>query len=250
MQNKITQEVIEYIDWNEFFRFWKIRDTDCDEAKKLRADALDLIKKLQNENFYFGEAKIEFFDVEAQGDDIIICAKEPVLLRLLRQQTKKPQGQPYYCLSDFIEKGDKIGVFAITVGAEFDKKSQEFAEADDMYLSLLYASSAQRLVEALSEYYHKKYLDGRHGIRAAAGFPSLPDIRIMKDIDKILDFKSIGITLSENYMMSPLSSVCGFYITNPKAKYFAVGKIGEDQLKDYAERGGESVSEAKFWLGG
>jgi hypothetical protein len=72
----------------------------------------------------------------------------------------------------------------------------------------------------------------------------------MKDIDKILDLKSIGVTLSTNYMMSPLSSVCGFYITHPKAKYFAVGKIGEDQLADYAKRGGESVSEARAWLGG
>lgn len=250
MLNAISDEIIECINWNEFFRFWKIRDHNCCEAQNLRNDALDLLKKLQGEKFHCGAAKIEFFDVEAQDDDIIIyAAEQSVLVRLLRQQTPKAPGEPYYCLSDFIDKEQKIGVFAITSGAELEEESQKLSKDGDFYSSLLYASVSQRLVEAFSKYYHKKYTGEKNSIRAAVGYPSLPDIRLMKEIDKILKLKSVGITLSQNYMMSPLSSVCGFYIMHPKAKYFAVGKIGEDQLADYAKRGNESVAEAQFWVG-
>ena len=254
MRNDLTQQIIDIIDWNKFFLFWKFKGRypeilRNEEAKKLFGEANELLKKLQNENFYCGEAKIEFFNAKVENDDIIIFAGEPFTVRCLRQQTKKPDGEPYYCLADFIREDEKIGVFALTSGSEFEKKSQKFAEAGDLHSSLLYASVSQRIAEAFSKYYHSKYLNGRNGICAAVGFPSLPDLRIMRIVDKILNLRGIGITLSPNCMMSPLSSICGFYITHPKVKYFSVGKPADDQLLDYAKRGNESVEEVKIWVG-
>ena len=260
MLNILTAQIIDLINWDEFFRFWKFKGKypevlSNEEAKKLFDDANNLLKKLQDENFYCGEMKIEFFDARAENDDIIIFPNEnskfdkPVIIRCLRQQTKKPDGEPYYCLADFVCESEKTGVFALTSGAEFEKKSHSFAENGDLHNSFLYASISQRLAEAFANYYHKKYLDGRNGICPAIGYPSLPDLRIMKIADKILDFGSIGISLGQNCMMSPLSSICGLYITHPKVKYFAVGKPADDQLLDYAKRGNESVLEAKKWVG-
>ena len=245
MKNKLTDEIISLINWQEFFSFWKFKGTVSEirastssaaEAKKLFDDANDLLKKIT----FCGEAKISELSASVKNDDIIIDNK--YIVRCLRQQMKKPAGEPYYCLSDFIDgENGKIGVFAITVG-------ECFGETDDLYSSLLYQSLSQRLVEAFSQYYREKYFAGRNGIAAAIGYPSLPDLRVMKIADEILDLKSIGITLNENYMMSPLSSVCGFYIIHPKAKYFSVGKISEEQYADYATRGNESVEEVKKWV--
>jgi 5-methyltetrahydrofolate--homocysteine methyltransferase len=253
MQNKLTRQIIDIINWNEFFHFWKFKGKypeilRNEEAKKLFDEANELLKKLQNENFYCGEAKIEFFNAKAENDNVIIFADEEIAVRCLRQQTKKPDGEPYFCLADFICEDEKIGVFALTSGGEFEKRTREFAEKDNLHSSLLYASLSQRIVEAFSKYYHNQYLNGKNGICAAVGYPSLPDLRIIRIVDKILNLKSIGITLNENCMMSPLSSVCGFYITHPKIKYFSVGKVAEDQLLDYAKRGNETVEEVKKWL--
>jgi len=261
MQNILTSQVIDLIDWNEFFRFWKFKGKkypkilDNKEAKKLFLDARNLLENLQKENFYCGAAKIEFFNAKSENDNIIIFPdaesnfNEPLAVRCLRQQNKKNDGEPYYCLADFVSPNEKIGVFALTSGGEFEKKSRDLAQSGNVYRSLLYQSLSERIVEAFCERYHKDYLNGRNGIRPAIGYPSIPDLRIMKIADKILNFAEIGISLSQSCMMLPLSSVCGFYITHPKVKYFAVGKIGGDQLSDYAERGNESVEEAKKWIG-
>ncbi|MDR0304995.1 MAG: hypothetical protein LBH98_09575 [Chitinispirillales bacterium] len=260
MQNILTSEIINLIDWNEFFRFWKFNGRypeilKNDEAQNLFQNAKDLLKKLQDENFYCGEAKIEFFDAKSENDNIIIFPginsnfNEPITIRCLRQQNKKNNDEPYYCLADFISSSEKIGVFALTSGAEFEKKAKESAKNGDLYYSLTYQSLSERVVEAFCESYHTKYLNGRNGIRPAIGYPSLPDLRIMKIADKILNFESVKISLNQNYMMSPLSSVCGFYITHPKVKYFSVGKPADDQLLDYAKRGNESIEEARKWVG-
>lgn len=255
MKNQLTNEVINLIDWNEFFRFWKFKKNfpeilQNEEANKLFNDANNLLKKIQSENISCGEAIIKEFCAKSENDNIIIHVDDkPQVIRCLRQQTKKNDGEPYLCLSDFIdEKNSKIGIFAITSGSELEKKSQEFAKNDDSYNSFLYLSVSERIVEAFSQYYQKKYFGNKHGIAFAIGYPSLPDLRIMQIADKILDLKSIGITLNENCMMSPISSVCGFYITHPKARYFAVGKISEEQLSDYAARGNESIYDVKKWI--
>jgi 5-methyltetrahydrofolate--homocysteine methyltransferase len=259
IKNELNAEIIALIDWGEFFRFWKFKGKfpeilENDEAKKLFRDAQDLLKNLQKENFYCGEGKIEFFKAKSENDDIIILPNadsnfnETVTVRCLRQQSKKHDGEAYYCLADFICEDEKIGVFALTSGAGFDEKAREFEQNSDSYNSLLYQSLAQRLIEAFSRFYHEKYLDERNGIRPCIGYPSIPDLRIIKIIDRILDLKSIGISLSENFMMSPSASVCGFYITHPKVKYFSVRKPADDQILDYAERGGENFEDAKKWI--
>jgi len=234
MKNILTDEIISLIDWNEFFRFWKFKEKfpevlQNNEAKILVDDANKMLKTCKN----CGEAKIEWFPARSENDNIII--NEKYIVRCFRQQTKKNDGSPYYCLADFVE--DKIGLFAITAGDNFEKN-------DDVYNSLLRESVSQRLVEALSQFYQKK----NNALAFAIGYPSLPDLRIMKVADEILDLKSIGITLNESCMMSPVSSVCGFYIMHPKARYFTVGKISDEQYADYAARGNENIDEVKKWV--
>ena len=188
----------------------------------------------------------------ADGDNLLI---EGTTFPLLRQQTPNPDGTPFLCLSDFIRPlasgiPDTVGLFASSVSenAEGDYK-------DDPYKHLLIQTLNDRLAEAATEKMHEyvrkeawgyvpneslsipELLEERfQGIRPAVGYPSLPDQSVSFLLDELLDLKQIGITLTENGAMHPHSSVCGLMLAHPAARYFAVGKIGEDQLEDYARR--------------
>lgn len=188
----------------------------------------------------------------ADGDNLLI---EGTTFPLLRQQTPNPDGTPFLCLSDFIRPlasdiPDTVGLFASSVS--------ERMEEDDMtdpYQHLLAQTLNDRLAEAATEKMHEyvrkeawgyapdeslsipELLEEKfQGIRPAVGYPSLPDQSISFLLDELLDLKQIGITLTENGAMHPHSSVCGLMLAHPAARYFAVGKIGEDQLEDYARR--------------
>jgi cobalamin-dependent methionine synthase I len=185
---------------------------------------------------------------------------------MLRQQ--RPSNDGFcYCLSDFLsEKKDKIGIFAISVyGAE--QLAAAFANSDDNYSAILVKTLADRLVEAATEYlYFKvrteiwKYCKNEvfeparllkndyQGIRAAVGYPCLPDQSIIFDLDKIINFNKLSVQLTENGAMFPNSSVCGLYFSHPKSKYFTVGKIDQTQLADYAARRGKSIEQMRKWL--
>lgn len=188
----------------------------------------------------------------ADGDNLLI---EGTTFPLLRQQTPNPDGTPFLCLSDFIRPlasgiPDTVGLFASSVSenAEEDYKN-------DPYKHLLIQTLNDRLAEAATEKMHEyvrkeawgyapdeslsipELLEERfQGIRPAVGYPSLPDQSVSFLLDELLDLKQIGITLTENGAMHPHSSVCGVMLAHPAARYFAVGKIGEDQLEDYARR--------------
>lgn len=188
----------------------------------------------------------------ADGDNLLI---EGTTFPLLRQQTPNPDGTPFLCLSDFIRPlasgiPDTVGLFASSVSenAEEDYK-------DDPYKHLLIQTLNDRLAEAATEKMHEyvrkeawgyapdeslsipELLEEKfQGIRPAVGYPSLPDQSVSFLLDELLDLKQIGITLTENGAMHPHSSVCGLMLAHPAARYFAVGKIGEDQLEDYARR--------------
>ncbi|MCD8184387.1 MAG: 5-methyltetrahydrofolate--homocysteine methyltransferase [Bacteroides sp.] len=200
----------------------------------------------------------------ANGDNLVI---EDTVFPLLRQQTSHPDGSPFLCLSDFVRPlssgiADTVGLFAssISEGAEGYYK-------DDPYKHLLVQTLTDRLAEAATEKMHKyvrkvawgyapdeslsipdllveKYQD----IRPAVGYPSLPDQSVNFILDELLDMKQIGITLTENGAMHPHASVCGIMLAHPQARYFAVGKIGEDQLEDYARRRGKPVQEMRKFL--
>lgn len=200
----------------------------------------------------------------AEGDNLLL---DGLTFPLLRQQSTQHQGDPYLCLSDFVRPlssgiVDKAGVFASTVTGD----ASSFCK-DDPYKHLLVQTLADRLAEAATEKMHQYvrrtawgYAPDEHlsiaellqekfqGIRPAVGYPSLPDQSVNFLLDKLLDFSQIGITLTENGAMHPHASVSGLMLAHPAARYFAVGHIGDDQLKDYALRRGMPVDTMRKFL--
>lgn len=208
---------------------------------------------------------VNIMDANADGDDLLLNGKRFPLLR--QQAAKLKKDDPFLCLSDFVRPlssgiTDKIGAFATTVDAEME---QLYAEDD--YKRMLVQTLSDRLAEATAEKLHedvRKKLWGYapdenlsvkdlhnekyQGIRPAVGYPSLPDQSINFLLDELLDMKQIGISLTENGMMKPHASVCGLMFAHPASRYFSIGKIGEDQLADYAARRGMSIEETKKFL--
>lgn len=200
----------------------------------------------------------------ADGDNLII---DNTVFPLLRQQTPHPDGSPFLCLSDFIRplssgKADTIGLFASSISED-----TEGYYKDDPYKHLLAQTLTDRLAEAATEKMHEYVrkvawgyapdeslsipdllVEKYQGIRPAVGYPSLPDQSVNFLLDDLLDMKQIGITLTENGAMHPHASVCGIMMAHPQSHYFAVGKIGEDQLEDYARRRGKPVEEMRKFL--
>jgi 5-methyltetrahydrofolate--homocysteine methyltransferase len=192
---------------------------------------------------------------------------------MLRQQLEKPDGQPNLCLSDFVaprESGrlDYVGGFAVTSGHGVDKLAASFRAAGDDYSAIMSQALGDRLAEAMAELFHKRARDAwgfgaaeglsvadlirerYRGIRPAPGYPACPDHTEKRVLFRILGAEaSTGITLTESCAMAPASSVSGMYFAHPDAKYFGVGKLGRDQIEDYALRKAWTIAEAEKWLG-
>jgi len=268
---KITysiSELVPYINWVYYFYAWQVKD----EAEKQRMYSEALAKLEELDGKYKVYAVFELFDANGDGEDIVIRGtrneKRETRIPCLRQQQGNP---PYLCLADFVrplnisrsssllppssESTSKIGLFATTVdiGLETDFDN-------DVYLKMMVQLLADRLAEAAAEVLHERVrkelwgyakdenlsipdmlIERFQGIRPAVGYPSLPDTSLNFVLDDILDMKQIGIRLTESGAMKPHASVSGMMISNPKAKYFSIGKIGEDQLQDYARRRGLPV---------
>jgi 5-methyltetrahydrofolate--homocysteine methyltransferase len=194
-------------------------------------------------------------------------------LHHLRQQQKRPDGRANYCLSDFVAPKaagavDYIGAFAVTAGLGIDKHIQAFEAEHDDYSSIMLKALADRLAEAFAERLHervrKEYwgyaadeaLDNSalidedyRGIRPAPGYPACPDHTEKRLLWQLLDAEErAGIELTESYAMTPAASVSGWYFAHPEARYFAVGKINRDQVRDYASRKGMNVTDTERWL--
>lgn len=233
------------------------------EAMQLWQEACKMLDEL--DGGYRVHAIVQLVEANADGDNLLL---DGMRFPLLRQQAQKLKaGDPFLCLSDFVRPvssgiKDKAGVFATTVDA-----GMESLYAKDDYKRMLVQTLADRLAEAaaekLHEYVRKElwgYASGEHlsmkdlhnekyqGIRPAVGYPSLPDQSVIFLLDKLLGMEQIGISLTENGMMCPHASVSGLMLAHPESRYFSVGKIGEDQLKDYAERRGMSMKEAGKYL--
>ena len=261
---KITYDISElkpYINWLYFFYAWQVRDQD--EKARLRQEAESFLT--QQEGHYHAYALFELFDANADGDDIIVRGKRGGRIPCLRQQQGEP---PYLCLSDFISPQNissltsKIGVFATSVdmGLETDFDA-------DPYLKMMAQLLADRMAEAAAERVHEQvrkeywgYAKDEHltipemlvekfqGIRPAVGYPSLPDTSLNFVFDELIDMKQIGIRLTESGAMKPHASVSGLMMAHPKARYFNLGKIGDDQLQDYACRRGLPVEVCRKFL--
>lgn len=222
------------------------------EAMQLHKEANRMLNKLDANFKVF--AIYRLMEANADGDDLLLEGKR---FPLLRQQTRIKPEEPFLCLSDFVrpaESGikDTVGAFATTIDP-----NMELLFKEDDYKLMLVKTLAERLAEAAAEKVHedirkriwgyapnekltkKELLNEEYqGIRPAVGYPSLPDISVSFLLDELLDMKQIGIRLTENGMMQPHASVCGLMFAHPAARYFSVGKIGTDQLEDYAKRRG------------
>jgi cobalamin-dependent methionine synthase I len=249
--------LVPYVNWPYFYYAWQVKEEQ--EKIRLRTEAEVFLKKIENR--YQAYALFELFVANADGDDIVLDEHR---IPLLRQQQGKP---PYLCLSDFLRPitsgiKDRVGVFATSVdlGLETDFDS-------DPYQKMMAQLLADRLAEAAAECMHeqvrKNYwgyakdeqlsipdmlIEKFQGIRPAIGYSSLPDTSLNFVLNDLLDLRQIGIRLTESGAMKPHASVSGLMLAHPKARYFNLGKIGEDQLRDYARRRGLPIEVVRKFL--
>jgi 5-methyltetrahydrofolate--homocysteine methyltransferase len=279
--------VIPFIDWTPFFRTWELAGTypailtDATvgaQARQLLSDAQALLARIAREGLLVARGVVGLFPANAIGDDVeIYDARDGggarAALRGLRQQFEKPPGRPNLCLADFVrprERGgpDYVGAFAVTAGHGLDALCAAFERAHDDYQSILAKALADRLAEAFAERLHAlvrtelwgyaahERLDNAaliaeryRGIRPAPGYPACPEHSEKRTIFALLDAPAAtGITLTDSCAMLPAASVSGWYFAHPQAHYFGVGRIGRDQVEDYARRKAMSVAEAERWL--
>lgn len=240
----------------------------AEEALKLFRDTQEMLRDVVENKLLNINAVYSIFPAYSENDNIIIEAQTgKITLPTLRQQ--KPSADGFcYSLSDFLaEENDYIGAFANTVlGTE--KMAKEFDKDDDVYKSILIKTLSDRLAEATAEWLHWKVrkefwayapdedlsvedmLKTQYkGIRPAVGYPSLPDQSIIFEMDKILEFNKIGVSLTEHGAMFPNASVSGLYFAHPMSRYFMIGKIDDKQFNDYARRKGKTVVEIRKWMG-
>ncbi len=280
-------EIVPFIDWGPFFSAWELRgrfpeiltdETVGTEATKLFADAQQILKRIVAEKRYTAKAVVGFWPANAVGDSVEVYADEQrsrIVQRFhfLRQQLDKPADQFNHCLADFIaprESGriDYIGGFAVTSGHGMEQFVMGYKAAHDDYSAIIAQALADRLAEGMAELMHKRERDffgfGRtenlsmediirekyRGIRPAPGYPACPDHTEKPPLFRLLDATAgTGIVLTESCAMHPGSSVSGMYFNHPEAKYFGVGKLGRDQVEDYAARKEMTVAEVERWLG-
>jgi len=277
----------DYIDWTPFFRTWdlagrfpQILDDEAvgEAARSVYRDGLAMLDELIAGKWCQAKAVFGLLPANSVGDDIELYADEsrtdPVLVwHGLRQQHEHAPGKPNLCLADFVAPKasgveDWCGAFAVTAGLGMETKLAEFEAAHDDYRAILLKALTDRLAEACAEWLHERVrkhvwgyaadeaLDNEalireeySGIRPAPGYPACPDHTVKRALFALLDAPAnAGMNLTESMAMTPAASVAGFYLSHPESRYFTVGKIGADQLEDWANRAGMSVEEARRWL--
>jgi 5-methyltetrahydrofolate--homocysteine methyltransferase len=281
------EDLVSFIDWSPFFHTWEMRGRypaileDAvvgAKARELFEDAQNQLKDIVLNRRFTARAVYGFFPAVSRGDDIVLYrdadrSSELTVLHTLRQQIHKPEGQFNHALADFIAPEssgvqDYIGLFAVTTGHGADEWAATFDKDHDDYASIMTKALADRLAEAFAEYLHKRVRtewgfgtkeqlsneelirEKYQGIRPAPGYPACPDHTEKRLLWDLLEVeKNAGIKLTESCAMWPAASVSGIYFSHPQSKYFAVGKIGKDQIEDYAARKGFSVEETEKWLG-
>jgi len=280
------EELVDYIDWTPFFRTWDLHgkypniledEVVGEQAIILFQDAQKMLHQLITENWLEAKGIYGVFPAnQVNDDDIEVYDENGKVLETfltLRQQSQKTKGAPNIALSDFIapkeiEKQDYIGAFCVTTGFGVDEKAAEFEAAHDDYNSIMVKALGDRFAEAFAEYLHEKVRkeiwgyasdeilsndelisEKYKGIRPAPGYPACPDHLEKNTIWTLLDVENkIGVKLTESLAMWPASSVSGYYFGNPESKYFGLGKIKEDQVRDYAQRRNVSYEYAEKWL--
>jgi len=279
------EEIAKRIDWTPFFAAWELHgkfpkiledEVVGVEASKLYQDAQGMLAGIIAQKWLTANGVIGLFPANSVGDDIEIYTDETrsqvaMTYHSLRQQTEKPPGRPNLALADFIApKGvnDYIGGFAVTAGINIDARVAAYEKNHDDYNAIMLKALADRLAEAFAELLHERVrrefwgyaadetlsnedmiAEKYRGIRPAPGYPACPEHSEKGPLFELLHApENAGITLTDNYAMLPTAAVSGFYFSHPESSYFAVGKIGRDQLEDYAQRKGWDIETAERWL--
>ncbi|HLO63154.1 MAG TPA: vitamin B12 dependent-methionine synthase activation domain-containing protein, partial [Azonexus sp.] len=271
-----------FIDWSPFFQSWDLagrypaileNETVGETARQLFADAKEMLARIISEEWVTARAVFGLYPARGDNEDIIIYGDESRSQEIarwvgLRQQHKQPAGRRNVALADYVGDNDYVGAFAVTAGLGIEAKVAEFEAANDDYSAIMLKALADRLAEAAAEWLHMRVrtyywgyaaseaLDNDalvaeeyQGIRPAPGYPACPDHTAKRDLFALLDAPAnAGMGLTESCAMTPAAAVSGFYIGHPEAAYFAIPKIGRDQLEDWAARKGMALKDAEYWL--
>jgi len=278
-------EIEKFIDWTFFFTAWELKGrypalldhpVQGPAARELFENGKALLRKLVDGRELRARGAYGFWPANADGDDLVLFSdssrrREVARFPMLRQQRTNADADPCLCLADFVaplSSGvvDSIGAFAVTAGIGADEVSRRFeAELDD-YHSIMAKSLADRLAEAFAEWLHAKVrrewgygrseslsnedliAEKYRGIRPALGYPACPDHSDKPTLFELLGAREIGMDLTSNFAMTPPASVAGLYLAHPRARYFGVGKIGRDQVADYAARRRADIKQVERWL--
>jgi 5-methyltetrahydrofolate--homocysteine methyltransferase len=280
-------ELVERFDWTPFFRTWdlagtypRIMDDSVvgETARSLKADADAMLEKIIAEKWLTPKAVIGFWRAAAEGNDVEVYGaggeNAPLAtLHFLRQQMPRTGKRANMCLADFVAPSDSgvpdwIGGFAVTAGHGVDERAKAFEKKGDDYSSIMLKALADRFAEAFAERMHERVRrefwgyapdealdndalikEAYQGIRPAPGYPACPDHTEKRALFDLLEAEErTGIKLTESFAMMPAAAVSGFYFWNPESAYFGVGRIGLDQVEDYAARKDMSVDDAERWL--
>jgi 5-methyltetrahydrofolate--homocysteine methyltransferase len=287
LKNYPLDELARYIDWTPFFITWELHGkypailADAKvgaEATKLQHDAQAMLKRLIADRSLTANGVIGLFPANSVHDDDIEVYMDDsrralrATLHTLRQQDEKPPGRPNRALADFIApknsgKQDYVGAFTVAIQGA-DELAKHYQAKHDDYNAIMVKALADRLAEAFAERLHERVRrefwgyatdellgsdalirEEYRGIRPAPGYPACPDHTEKATLFQLIDAtKNAGVTLTESFAMWPAAAVSGFYFSHPESQYFAVGKLGKDQIEDYARRKGMDVATVEKWL--
>jgi 5-methyltetrahydrofolate--homocysteine methyltransferase len=279
-------ELVPFIDWTFFFAAWQIKGrfpavldhpAHGAAARELYEEGRTLLAEIVADRSLTARGAYGFWPAAGDGEDIVLFEDasrrvEKARFPMLRQQEEVPDRGPNRSLADLVAPqssgaSDYVGAFAVTAGLGADDLVARYQQEHDDYRAIMVKALADRLAEAFAEYLHaqarrdwgyglQEHLDAEElraekyrGIRPAFGYPACPDHSEKRRLFSLLDACSVGITLTETCAMSPAASVSGLYFSNPAARYFSVGRVGRDQVEDYARRKGMDVAEVERWLG-
>src|SRR4051812_9840727 len=265
------ETLVDYIDWQFFFYAWELKGKfpailDRPEARELYDDAIEQLDEIVRGGQLRARGVYGFWPASSDGDDIVVQDDNATRFCFLRQQTRHTDARPNRCLADYVASaGDHIGAFAVTAGIGLDEITARYEAEHDDYRSIIAKALADRLAEAFAEYLHEVarkewyehggklsteqlIAEGFRGIRPAFGYPACPDHSEKRKLFDLLGAENVGISLTESMAMIPPASVSGIYLGHPEVRYFSVGRVGEDQVEDYAARKRLPFDEVERWL--
>jgi 5-methyltetrahydrofolate--homocysteine methyltransferase len=261
----------DYIDWQFFFHAWELKGKypgilEQPAAREVFDEANELLDEIVRDGSLRARGIYGFWPASSDGDDIVVHDDNETRFCFLRQQSDYGDSRPNRSLADYVAPArDFIGAFAVTAGIGADELAARYEAENDDYRAIMVKALADRLAEAFAEYLHEvarrewyetgpqlapeQLKEERYrGIRPAFGYPACPDHSEKRKLFELLGADTIGIALTESFAMTPAASVSGIYLGHPQARYFSVGRVGRDQVADYAARKGEPVAEAERWL--